>query len=124
MDQHIHTNFTSTTEAERAKEYLVSAGFNQVTIDGTQMKVMTNEENWIAAYEILNGLGGSFQEGESMPPGFMEHYQLEGDLEEGDPGQEVDMVDADRYIDINLGYGDFEIIEPYTLHDYNKLTQD
>lgn len=118
MTQHIRTNFSSSEEAERARAYLINTGYNQVAIDGTQIEVETNEENWIAAYEILNGLGGTFEQGASIPEGYEEAYgMVEAD-------EEVTMIDQDAYIDINLGYGDFEIIEPYILHHYEEMEKE
>ena len=122
MAQHILTNFNSPEEAERAKDYLVSAGFEKVLVNGSQIEVSAHDENWIAAYEILNGLGGSF-EGDSLPFGFEENYRLEKEDPSPVPEQEIEMVDPDAYIDRNLGYGDFEIVEPYVLHEYGQMTE-
>ncbi|WP_134698879.1 hypothetical protein [Ammoniphilus sp. YIM 78166] len=118
MTQHIRTNFSSSEEAERARAYLINTGYEQVSIRDTQVEVGINEENWIAAYEILNGLGGSFEEGTSFPEELEDAYGM------AEKTEDIPMVDQDSYIDMNLGYGDFEIIEPYILHHYEEMTKE
>ncbi|MEW9669651.1 hypothetical protein [Ammoniphilus sp. 3BR4] len=122
MAQHILTNFTSPEEAERAKDYLISAGFENISVTGSQVEVSALDENWIAAYEILNGLGGSFEE-EGLPQGFEENYRLNAEDDSPIPEQDLEMVDPEAYIDQNLGYGDYEIVEPYILHDFAQMTE-
>lgn len=122
MAQHILTNFTSPEEAERAKDYLISSGFENVSVTGSQLEVSTHEENWIAAFEILNGLGGNFDR-DDFPLGFEQHYGLEEREESPVPEPDIEMVDPEAYIDRNLGYGDFEIVEPYVLHEYAEMTE-
>lgn len=120
MDKHIHTTFSSPEEAAEARDYLASIGFGDLSVEGSTLYIQTNDENWIAAVEMVNGLGGSFKGNEEFLMQIEAAYQMDTDV---DGNQEIMMIDQDAYIDSNLGYGDFEMIEPYILHDYFQLSE-
>ncbi len=122
MGKHIRSNFDFPQEAKEAKRYLEDSGYENVEINLSQVTMETNDENWIGAYEMANSLGASFEEDSEFAREFEQHYHIseeQGEVLEDD--EEIDMIDPDANIDINLGFGDFEIIEPYVLHTYHQM---
>jgi|GEM_PF-2948909 len=111
MTQQMEAHFSSPDEALKAKEYLMSTGIEKVTIVGSTLIVDTSDENWISCYEILQSFGGT-----TNNDGLDEYYRIE---DSADP--EIEIIDRDSYIDANLGYGDYELIEPYVLESYEEM---
>lgn len=130
MSRHIHANFDSKKEALEAKRYLEDSGYENVEIQLSQVRVETEKENWMGAFEVANSLGASWEEDSDFVEEFEEHYHISNTEDRGDlleeevleDDEEIDMIDPDAYIDMNLGFGDFEIIEPYVLHTYHQIT--
>lgn len=131
MGKHIHTNFDSPQNAIEAKRYLEDSGYENVEIQLSQVTVETEDKNWIGAYEVANSLGASWKEDPDFVQEFEKHYHisdtedkkdmLEEEVLEDD--EEIDMIDPRAYIDRNLGFGDFELIEPYVLHTYHQIAE-
>lgn len=121
MSKQIHTKFASSKDARAAQEYLQKNGFLDVSLDWNEMIVETNDENWISVYEMVQSLGGTFDQDEELFDEIQHHYQIDADPEITNQEIEVNMVDPEAYVDANLGYGDYEIVEPYILHRYNKM---
>jgi len=124
MSKHIHTKFDSAEEAKWAQEYLKQNGFTVVYLNWNEVIIVTSDDNWISAYEMVHSLGGTFDQDEELLDEIEQEYEIDLDAEITDQEIEVDMVDPGAYVDANLGYGDYEIIEPYILHRYNKLVQE
>jgi len=124
MSKHIHTKFDSSKEARWAQEYLKKNGFTDVSVDWNEVIIETTDDNWITAYEMVHSLGGTIDQDGDFLDEVEQQYEMDPDPEITDQEIEVDMVDPDTYVDANLGYGDYEIIEPYILHRYNKMVEE
>jgi hypothetical protein len=125
MAKLIHTIFTSADEAELAQKYLVSSGLTDVSLNGCDLNIQTNEDNWISAFEIITSLGGSVENDADFNTELEEYYRIQdisfNQVEESDP--EIEIVDEEAYIDSNLGYGDYELVEPYILEKYTQMIE-
>ncbi|RKD25627.1 hypothetical protein BEP19_01400 [Ammoniphilus oxalaticus] len=124
MSKQIHTTFRSAEDARVAQHVLHEQGFERIRIEQNELIMETVDENWIAAFEIVNSLGGDVEQT------IAEIYGLEDEQSKGEqiqdppiPEQQMEpnLVDPRAYLDANLGYGDYELIEPYILHRYQKL---
>ncbi|MBP1933539.1 hypothetical protein [Ammoniphilus resinae] len=115
MAKQMEAHFSSPDEALKVKEYLLGTGIDKVTVDGSTLTVDTSDEDWISSYEILQSFGGTTND-----EGFEEYYQIH--LENEDTKDtEIELIDRDSYIDANLGYGDYELVEPYVLETYEEM---
>jgi hypothetical protein len=123
MSKHIHAIFSTEKEAEVAKDVMTKSGFSDVCVSSSEIDLYASDDNWIAAFEIVNSLGGTIEQRPKLTAELEEFYQIldEAADEGSDALDPISLVDKEAYIDINLGYGDFELIEPYTLHNYEQL---
>lgn len=58
MSKQIRATFESIEEAQAAKRYLREQGFERVSTTRQQVAIEMNDEDWIAAFELVSGLGG------------------------------------------------------------------
>lgn len=123
MSKHIHATFTTEEEALTAKNVMIESGLTDVDVTGSDMDLRASDDNWIAAFEIVNSLGGTIDPSPKLTAELEEFYQILDEATDGgvDVVDPIQIVNRDAYIDMNLGYGDYELIEPYTLHNYEKM---
>jgi phosphosulfolactate phosphohydrolase-like enzyme len=127
MIKQMHVTFATVDEATHAQKYLSLYGIEDVSVSHSQIEINVSKDNWIAAHQIVNGLGGEIEQNEAFNSTVAEQYQIDNaelDTEAKADEEEISMVDKDHYIDMNLGYGDFEIIEPYVLNTYEKIEEE
>lgn len=130
MSKQIRTNFDTDKDAIEAKRYLEDSGYEKVQLQLSQVTVETEDEDWIGAFEVANSQGATWEEDADFIRDFEEHYHITDNDDRGnlmqeevlEDDEEIDMIDPHAYIDRNLGFGDFEIIEPYVLHTYHQIT--
>jgi hypothetical protein len=123
MSKHIHATFTTEAEALTAKNVMIESGLTDVDVNGSDIDLIASDDNWIAAFEIVNSLGGTIDPTPKLTAELEEFYQILDEVTDGgvDVVDPIQIVDRDAYIDMNVGYGDYELIEPYTLHNYEKI---
>ena len=122
MSKQIHTKFASSEYALEAQDYLRNHGIMDVTVEGNYVMIETTDENWISAFELTNSLGGTFEGSFEILNEVEQQYNIDPGIKEQEVN--VDIVDPEAFVDVNLGYGDYEIIEPYILHRYNKMVNE
>ncbi|HJV45909.1 MAG TPA: hypothetical protein VJ824_09310 [Bacillota bacterium] len=122
MAKLIRTNFASAKEAQNAEQYLRSAGLSDVSVHETELSIVTHSDNWISAFEMIYSLGGTIENDAELTVELEEFYHIKEIGEaESVSNPEIEIIDDEAYIDTNLGYGDYELLEPYVLDKYKKM---
>lgn len=135
MTKKIHTTFPTNENAEEAKEYLLSVGYeqNQIEMKGdAALSLSVSDNDWEGAFQIVNSLGGEpmADTSEEFSKQLNEYYQLENpehveQQKQQDQQRErpIPPLDEGAFFDPNIGIGDTELKEPYILHNYHALTE-